>query len=97
LSGAIIEQVSVDARRDAVIEGASVINHHKLYRRLYLAQSLMEDVNLSTYEDEIRGLRSKDKKLFSIRVHANLYKLTSRVISNILKESVAYEQKGYTV
>ncbi|STH35504.1 ATPase [Escherichia coli] len=42
LSGAIIEQVSLDARRDAVIEGASVINHHKLYRRLYLAQSLME-------------------------------------------------------
>ncbi|ENF04979.1 AAA domain family protein, partial [Escherichia coli P0304777.5] len=38
LSGAIIEQVSLDARRDAVIEGASVINHHKLYRRLYLAQ-----------------------------------------------------------
>ena len=97
LSGAIIEQVSLDARRDAVIEGASVINHHKLYRRLYLAQSLMEGVNLSTYEDEIRWLRSKDKKLFSIRVLANLYKLTSRVISNILKESGAYEQKGYTV
>ena len=97
LSGAIIEQVSLDARRDAVIEGASVINHHKLYRRLYLAQSLMEGVNLSTYEDEIRWLRSKDKKLFSIRVLANLYKLTSRVISNILTESGAYEQKGYTV
>ena len=76
LSGAIIEQVSLDARRDAVIEGASVINHHKLYRRLYLAQSLMEGVNLSTYEDEIRWLHSKDKKLFSIRVLANLYKLT---------------------
>lgn len=64
LSGAIIEQVSLDARRDAVIEGASVINHHKLYRRLYLAQSLMEGVNLSTYEDEIRWLRSKDKNYF---------------------------------
>ena len=97
LSGAIIEQVSLDARRDAVIEGASVINHHKLYRRLYLAQSLMEGVNLSTYEDEIRWLRSKDKKVVASRVLANLYKLTSRVISNILKESGAYEQKGYTV
>ncbi|MBY6255160.1 anti-phage ATPase IteA [Kosakonia sp. BK9b] len=97
MSGAIIEQVSLDARRDAVIEGNKKISIPKLYRRLYLAQSLIDGVNLSTYEDEIRWLRSKDQKAFSIRILASLYKLTSRVITNILKEPSAYEQKGHTV
>lgn len=97
MSGAIIEQVCLDSRRDAVIEGNKKINISKLYRRLYLAQSLLDGVNLNTYEDEIRWLRSKDKKIFSIRVLASLYKLTSRVITNTLKESGSYEQKGNTV
>lgn len=97
LSGAIMEQVSLDARRDAVIDGGKKISIPKLYRRLYLAQSLLCGVNLSTYEDEIRWLRAKDQKTFSIRVLASLYNLSSRVITNILKESGSYEQKGHTV
>jgi len=96
LSGAIIEQVSLDARRDAVIAGDKKIINHKLYRRLYLAQSLIDGVNLHTYEDEICWLRSKDKKIFSIRILAELYGLSARVISNVLKESGSYEQKGHT-
>lgn len=96
LSGAIIEQVSLDARRDTVIEQEHFVSIPRLYRRLFLAQALIDGVNLSTYEDEIRWLRLKDRKTFSMRVLASLYKLSMRVITNALKESGSYEQKGIT-
>ncbi len=97
LSGAVIEQVCLDARRDAVINGDKTVSVPKLYRRLYLAQALLESVTLSTYEDEIRWLRSKDHKAFSIRVLAELYGISTRAISNLIKESIPYEQKGFSV
>lgn len=97
ISGATIEQISLDARRDAVIDGSKHINISKLFRRLYLAQSLLDGVSLSTYEDEVRWLRLKDQKFFSIRVLAGLYNLSTRVISNILKEPGSHEQKGFTI
>ncbi len=92
-SGAIIEQVCLDARRDAVIDGNKVVNIPKLYRRLFLANALLSGVKLSTNEDEIRWLRFKDKKIFSLRTLAGLYSLTTRVVGNILKELDPNEQK----
>ncbi len=92
-SGAIIEQVCLDARRDAVIDGDKVVNIPKLYRRLFLANALLSGVKLSTNEDEIRWLRFKDKKTFSLRTLAGLYSLTTRVVGNILKELDSDEQK----
>lgn len=86
LSGAIIEQVSLDARRDAVLSKQHCVDEMKLYRRLYLAVSLVLGENLSTTEDEIKWLRQKDKKKYSLRNLASLYNLSTRSISNILKE-----------
>ncbi|HCT9938831.1 TPA: AAA family ATPase [Klebsiella variicola] len=97
MSGAVIEQVCMDARRDAVINGDKFVSSPKLYRRLYLAQALLESITLSTYEDEIRWLRIKDQKTFSIRVLAELYGISTRAISNLIKESLSYEQKGFSV
>lgn len=97
MSGAVIEQVCMDARRDAVINGDKFVSSPKLYRRLYLAQALLESITLSTYEDEIRWLRIKDQKTFSIRVLAELYGISTRAISNLIKESLSYEQKGLSV
>ena len=93
LTGAIIEQVCLDSRRDAVIEGEQYIIIPKLYRRLYLAHALQSGEKLVSIEDEIRWLREKDKKIFSIRALAVLYKYSTRLIGNILKESDTDEQQ----
>lgn len=93
LSGAIIEQVCLDSRRDAVIDGESVVNITKLYRRLFLAMALQLGVVLNSSEDEIRWLRSNDEKLFSLRALGGLYGLTTRVIGNILKEPISDGQR----
>lgn len=93
LSGAVIEQICLDSRRDAVMDGESVVIIPKLYRRLFLAHALQSGLKLSSNEDEIRWLRSKDKKTFSLRTLAGLYKFSTRVIGNILKEPDSHEQK----
>ncbi|MTC77726.1 AAA family ATPase [Providencia sp. wls1916] len=93
MSGATIEQVSIDAKRDAIIDRSQFINESKLYRRLYLAKALTLGESLSTNEDEIFYLRSMDKKRFSLRNLSSLYSISTRAITNILKQDGIDEQR----
>lgn len=87
VSGAVIEQVALDAKRKSVIEGKQYISEHYLLKRLGLTIALLEGVSLPTNEQEIEWLREWSKKSFPIRALAELYCASTRTISNILKES----------
>lgn len=93
ITGAMIEQVSLDSRRDTVLSKNTFIDEIKLYRRLYLAFALVQGIKLSTTEQEIQWLRLKDKKKFSLRNLAGLYDFSTRTVSNILKEQNNNGQK----
>jgi len=86
ISGAVIEQVSLDTKRRCVIDGNSRISEHYLLKRLGLTIALLEGVSLPTYEKEIEWLREWNKKSFSLRTLAELYEISIRTVSNILKE-----------
>lgn len=87
VSGAVIEQVSLDAKRRCVIEGGKCIDENYLLKRLGLTIALLEGISLPTNEKEIEWLRGWSKKSFSIRTLAVLYGVSTRTVSNILKES----------
>ena len=86
VSGAVIEQVSLDAKRSAVLAGLPQVDEDELFRRLGLAMALMESVPLSTREAEITWLRRWDQKIFSLRTLAKLYKISLRHVTNITQE-----------
>lgn len=83
VTGAVIEQVSIDARRDAVLDGRSFIDENELFRRLGLAIAMGRKANLSQVEDEIFWLRAWAPKRFSLRVLAGLYGKTVRQITSV--------------
>ncbi len=89
VSGAVIEQVSLDTKRSAVLAGQSELDEDELFRRLGLAIALMENVPLSTREAEIIWLRRWDQKVFSLRTLAKLYKVSLRHVTNITQEGSA--------
>jgi ATP-dependent 26S proteasome regulatory subunit len=89
VSGAVIEQVSLDAKRSAVLAGLPHVDEDELFRRLGLAMALMESVPLSTREAEINWLRRWDQKIFSLRTLAKLYKISLRHVTNITQEGSA--------
>ena len=86
ISGAVIEQVSLDAKRNCVIEGRQNINETYLLKRLGLTIALLEGISLSTNENEIKWLRDWSRKSFSIRTLADLYSVSTRTVSKIIKE-----------
>lgn len=71
VSGAVIEQVSLDAKRSAVLTGLSQVDEDERFGRLGLAMALMESVPLSTRQAEINWLRRWDQKIFSLRTMTN--------------------------
>lgn len=85
-SGAIIKQVCLDAKRDAVIRGQDKISEVELYRRLGLNLALSRGEALPHVDDEIRWLRSWAPRIFSLRNLAGLYGVTVRTVSGLLKE-----------
>lgn len=89
VSGAVIEQVSLDAKRSAVLAGLPYVDEDELFRRLGLAMALMESVPISTREAEINWLRRWDQKIFSLRTLAKLYKISLRHVTNITQEGSA--------
>jgi len=85
-SGAVIEQVCLDAKRTAVIAHSPFVDETELFRRLGLALALGEGRVLASVEEEMCWLREWDKKQFSLRELARLYGVTTRVVNNALKE-----------
>lgn len=86
ITGSNIEQVCLDAKRKAVLSGLKEIDESQVLRRLGLTVALIDGVLVSTTEEEIRWLRSWRSKYFPYRTLASLYNLSTRSITNILKE-----------
>lgn len=86
ITGSNIEQVCLDSKRKAVLSGLKEIDESHVLRRLGLTVALIDGVLVSTTEEEIRWLRSWRSKYFPYRTLANLYNLSTRSITNILKE-----------
>lgn len=85
-SGALVEQVCLDAKRVAVLSGKPQADESEVFRRLALALALASGVRLSTLEDEIRWLRKWDPKRFSLRVLADTYQTSTRHVTNAVRE-----------
>lgn len=85
-TGSLIEQVSLDAKRHAVLARQSVVDEGETHRRLALAMALMQSKSLTSVDDEVRWLRKWDARRFSVRELARLYGVTTRKINNLIKE-----------
>ena len=84
-SGALIELVTMDAKRQAIFSGKSVVDAAELFRRLALAMALAQGESLASFGDEICWLREWDTKIFSIRELARLYSVSTRQINHLLQ------------
>ncbi|WP_197970340.1 anti-phage ATPase IteA [Stenotrophomonas maltophilia] len=85
-TGSLIEQVSQDAKRHAVLARQFVVDEGETHRRLALAMALMQGKSLTSVDDEVRWLRLWDARRFSVRELARLYGVTTRKINNMIKE-----------
>lgn len=94
-SGAVIEQIVLDAKRKAILSGKAKIDEGELYRRLALTLALANGHTLASLEDEIRWLREWDARTFSIRELSRLYNVSTRQITQLIKEDYGEEGKRY--
>jgi ATP-dependent 26S proteasome regulatory subunit len=84
-SGALIELVTMDAKRQAIFSSKTVVDAAELFRRLALAMALANGESLASFGDEICWLREWDAKIFSIRELARLYSVSTRQINHLLQ------------
>jgi len=84
MSGAAIEQVCLDAKRTAVLQGSAEVDEKELYRRLGLTVAMERGDALGHTEDEIRWLRNWYPSFFSLRTLAALYDTSQRQITNAI-------------
>jgi SpoVK/Ycf46/Vps4 family AAA+-type ATPase len=82
LPGAAIEQICLDTKRRAIIEGRAEVEDDELFRRLGLALAMHQGARLSNLPDEMRWLRKWNTKRFSLRTLAKLYDTTVRFVSD---------------
>jgi SpoVK/Ycf46/Vps4 family AAA+-type ATPase len=92
-SGALVEQICLDAKRVAVLSGKPRAEETEIFRRLALAMALMSGLRLSTIDDEIRWLRRWEPKRFSLRVLADAYQTTTRHITNAVNQRRSHGDK----
>lgn len=85
-SGALIEQVCLDAKRSAILSAKPFVEPTELLRRLGLTMALNQGKVLASVEDEVRWLRQWLPKYFSYRVLAMAYGVSNRQIMNAIKE-----------
>ena len=84
-SGALIEQVCLDAKRHAVLDGRTLIDDGELFRRLSLSFALAQGHSPASLSDEISWLRQWDAKIFSLRELARLYNVSTRQINHFVQ------------
>ncbi len=84
-SGALIEQVTLDAKRHAVLAGHAQVDDGELFRRLSLSLALAQGHSLASLSDEIGWLRQWDAKIFSLRELARLYNVSTRQITHYIE------------
>lgn len=85
MSGAAIEQVCLDTKRSAVLQGKTTVDEMELFRRLGLTVAINQGHALGHTEDEVRWLRDWYPKYFSHRVLSALYKTSQRQVRNALQ------------
>lgn len=97
-SGAVIENVCMDAKRTAILGRMAKVEEAALLRRLGLALALSRGIRLSTVEQEIRWLREWAPQRFSLRVLAANFSLSVRKVSSIIvdKKGLDSGNKGGT-
>lgn len=96
ITGANIEQVSLDTKRATVLAGAKEISELELIRRLGLNLAITSGILLSTVEAEVSWLREWSPKHFSLRALAKLYGLSTRYIGKVIKEGSDHGTKERT-
>lgn len=84
-SGALIEQISLDAKRHAILAGLPKVDPAELFRRLALSMALADGVAVASLGDEIHLLRKWDKKIFSLRELSRLYNVSTRQINHYIQ------------
>ena len=89
VTGAVIEQICLDAKRSAVLASRSQVDEDEVFRRLGLTLALVERVPLNTRDAEMVWLRRWDRKIFSLRVLAKLYGVSTRHVTNITQEGAS--------
>lgn len=85
MSGATIQQICLDVKRTAVLQGKTSVDETELWRRLGLTVALNQGHALSRTDDEVRWLRDWYPKFFSLRVLEALYETSQRQIRNALQ------------
>jgi hypothetical protein len=90
----MIEHVSLDAKRTAVLSGKPRAETITLLRRLGLALALRGGERLTTTEQEIRWLRKWAVDHFTLRALASLYDLSTRRVTSIINESTTGTNDG---
>lgn len=86
ITGALIKQVCLDAKRSAIMASKALIESDELFRRLGLAIALSKGEHLSTQEAEMQWLRQWDRKVFSLRTIAKLYGVSVRQATTITQK-----------
>ena len=92
-SGALIQQVSLDAKRNAVLNSLPVVDTGELFRRLSLSLALVQGHSLTSLGEEICWLREWDSKIFSLRELARLYNVSTRQINHFVRGDNGNESK----
>lgn len=93
-SGALIEQVCLDAKRDAVLGRHQVVSADTAFRRLGLAIAIAQGQRLNSLEDEIRWLRAWYPTRFTLRTLAQQYGISTRQITNTIREKIDGHQQA---
>ena len=86
VTGALIQQICIDAKRGAVLSGQAHVDSDEVFRRLGLALALTRSQHQSTREAEMRWLRAWDRKIFSLRTLAKLYEVSVRQATTITQQ-----------
>ena len=94
LSGAAIEQVCLDARRTAILDGKQQVEESQLLRRLGLVVAMDNGQKLHSVRSEIQWLRQWYPKFFSQRVLAAAYGVSQRQIRNTIEEESDDGKRG---
>lgn len=94
VSGALIEQIVLDTKRNAILSGLAQIDEGELFRRLALTLALAGGKTLASLGEEIQWLREWDAKAFSIRELSRLYNVSTRQITHLIKGDYGNEGKG---
>jgi hypothetical protein len=84
-AGSLIEQVSLDAKRHAILRGLPTVDSGELFRRLALSMALANGDTMASLGDEIHLLRKWDAKIFSLRELARLYNMSTRQINHYIQ------------